>query len=272
MFIDYALSCDQVRAVTLEGSRTNPNAPKDWLQDFDISFHVADMDFFIGAPSWIDGFGERMIMQTPEDMSLFPSELGRRFSYLILFTDGNKVDLTLIPLDEVEEYCKEDKLMTVLMDKDGRFPDLPPPTDRDYWVERPTAEYYADCCNEFWMVSTYVAKGLWRKEILFALEHLNLIARPMLMKMIEWNVGIDTDFSVSIGKNGKYLEKYTTEQTWQKLMSTYPNGTYEAAWSALFAMIELFRGIAVEVAERLNFRYPIEEDSNVTAYLLRIHN
>lgn len=35
---------------------------------------------------------------------LFPSELGNWFSYIILLEDGNKLDLTLIPINEVEDY------------------------------------------------------------------------------------------------------------------------------------------------------------------------
>ncbi len=270
MFLDCARGNELIRAVTLEGSRTNPNAPRDVFQDYDISYHVTDMDFFIGDPSWIDRFGERVILQTPEDMALFPSELGRRFSYLMIFTDGNKADLTLIPLDEAEEYRKEDRLMKVLLDKDGVFPDVPPSSDEDHWVKRPSAEYFADCCNEFWMVSTYVAKGLWRKEMLFAQEHLHSIMRPMLLKMIEWRVGFDTDFSVSIGKCGKYLERYMSERDWRKLMATYPAGEYEDVWAALFEMTELFRATATQVAGRLNCEYGGEEDRKVTEYLLGV--
>ncbi|PYI50568.1 aminoglycoside 6-adenylyltransferase [Paenibacillus flagellatus] len=272
LFLNYAKGNERIRAVTLEGSRTNPYAPKDWLQDFDISYHVTDMDAFIGNPSWIDAFGERILLQTPEDMAMFPAELGRRFSYLMLFADGRKADLTLIPLDEAEEYVKEDKLMTVLLDKDGVFPEVPPPTDEDYRVKRPSAEFFADCCNEFWMVSTYVAKGLWRREILYAIDHLNQIFRPMLLKMIEWKVGLDTDCSVSIGKNGKYLERFMTGPDWRKLLSTYRNETYEDVWNAMFTAIELFRATAREVAERMGFDYPEEDDRRVSAYLMRVRD
>lgn len=54
-------------------------------------------------------------MQKPEDMELFPPELGNWFSYLMLFEDGSKVDLTLIPLPEAGEYFeKSDGLVQVL--------------------------------------------------------------------------------------------------------------------------------------------------------------
>ncbi|GIP32518.1 aminoglycoside 6-adenylyltransferase [Paenibacillus sp. J2TS4] len=268
--LQFAEQDERIRAVTLEGSRTNPNVPKDMFQDYDISFLVTEMDSFVQNPDWIDRFGDRIILQTPEDMSMFPPELGRRFSYLMLFTDGNRIDLTLIPLDEKDDYCKEDKLLLVLLDKDNCLPEVPAPTDEDYWVKRPSAAFFADCCNEFWWVSTYVAKGLWRKEILYAQDHLNLYVRPMLIKMLEWQVGVQTDFSLSVGKNGKYLKNYLSEHSWQQLMQTYPSGSYEDVWNALFTMGDLFRRTAQEVADHLQYECPLEEDRRVTNYLKRV--
>lgn len=267
LILDVAVKDERVRAVTLGGSRTNPNAPKDRFQDFDVCYFVTELESFIRDPHWIDVFGERMIMQTPEAMAMFPPDLGGRFSYLMLFTDGNRIDLTLAPLDKVAELGQEDRLNVVWLDKDGILPELPPPTDEAFWVKRPSADYYADCCNEFWWVSTYVAKGLWRRELLYALDHLNRYMRPMLMCMLEWQVGARTDFSVSTGKSGKYMEKYLQADEWQALLSTYAEGTYDGVWDALFAMTRLFRRTAKEVAERLGFVYPEEDDRRVTAYL-----
>ncbi|RJE85172.1 aminoglycoside 6-adenylyltransferase [Paenibacillus sp. 1011MAR3C5] len=270
MVLGMAEKDERVRAVTLEGSRTNPNVPKDLFRDYDISFHVTDMQSYIDQPDWVDAFGERILMQIPEAMAMFPPDLGNRFSYLMLFKDGNRIDMTLIPIEEKDDYVKEDKLMQVLLDKDGLFPDVLPSTDVDYWVKKPSAEFYADCCNEFWWVATYVAKGLWRKEMLYAQDHLNNLMRPMLVKMLEWQAGIRTDFSLSVGKNGKFLDRYIPEDSWQKLMATYPAGSYESVWQALFLMGELFRETGQYVASELGFLYPLEEDCAVTAYLDRV--
>lgn len=254
---------DRIRAVVMNGSRTNPNVPKDMFQDFDMVYLVTEMDSFIRDRHWIDVFGERIILQTPENMSLFPPELGGRFSYLMQFTDGNRIDLILVPIDEKDVYCNEDKLTIILMDKDHCLPEVSAPTDEDYWVQRPSAAFFADCCNEFWWVSTYVAKGLWRKEIVYAQEHLNQYVRPMLIKMLEWQVGIQTDFSASTGKCGKYLEKFLSDKSWQELLSTYADGSYEGIWEALFVMGNLFRSTAHYVASHMNYEYPHEEDQRV---------
>lgn len=92
----------------------------------------------------------------------------------------------------------------------------------------------------------------------------------MLIKMLGWQVGIQTDFSLSVGKNGKYLEKYLPEATWQQLMQTYVNGSYEDVWNALFTMCNLFRRSAQEVADHFQYEYPIEDDQRVTNYLKHV--
>lgn len=270
LILNFASNDERVRAVGMNGSRTNSNVPRDMFQDYDIVFMVTDMNSFIADKNWMDCFGKRIIMQTPEDMDLFPPELDGNFSYLMLFSDGNRIDLTLCSIEKGENWNNGDKLSIVLLDKDQVLPILPAPTDQDYWVKRPSAALYADCCNEFWWVSTYVAKGLWRQEITYAMDHLNMVVRPMLIQMLEWKVGIDTEFSLSTGKNGKYLEKHLTKENWLALMSTYPGGTYEGVWGALFAALDLFRSTAKEVAERLNYEYPLDDDGNVTAYLMRV--
>ncbi|MBM7601653.1 aminoglycoside 6-adenylyltransferase [Virgibacillus halotolerans] len=271
MILHVAKEDMRVRAVGMNGSRTNPNATKDLFQDYDIVYLVSDMQSFINDPGWIDVFGERMIMQTPENMALFPPELGGRFSYLMLFNDGNRIDLILAPIEEKDLYCREDKLTIILLDKDNKLPSIPAPTDEAYWMKRPSAAFFADCCNEFWWVSTYVAKGLWRKEMLYAQAHLNMV-RNMLNQMLEWQVGIDTNFSVSIGKSGKYLDAFLPKASWDKLLLTYADGSYDGVWNALFTMCELFRETAVFVANTFNFQYPYQEEQAVSGFLQHVRN
>ncbi len=121
---------------------------------------------------WLNVFGERLIMQKPEDMELFPAE-ENGFSYLMLFYDDVKMDLTLLPLDLLDEYFTRDKLVKLLLDKDNRIAQPPVPSDIDYHLQRPTARMFDDCCNEFWNTTTYIIKGLCRREILFAIDHMN---------------------------------------------------------------------------------------------------
>jgi len=262
---------DRVRAVAMNGSRTNPHVPRDIFQDYDVVYLVTEMAPFLRDPAWVDVFGERIMLQTPEAMAMFPPELGGRFSYLMLFTDGNRIDLTLVPIQEAHAYAGEDSLTRVLLDKDQCLPPLPPPTDTNYRVQPPSAAFFADCCNEFWWLSTYVAKGLWRKEILYAKKHLDQHLSEMLVTMLAWQVGIDTDFSVSVGKCGKYLQRYLAPACWQALLATYADASYDGTWSALWAACDLFRQTAQSVAAHFGYTYAQQDDDRVTAYLHHVH-
>ena len=261
----FAEKDERIKVVGMEGSRTNVHVPKDEFQDYDVTYVVTDMESFINDDGWLEYFGKRIFMQKPEAMSLFPPELGNWFSYLMLFEDGTRVDLKLVPISELDLYLSWDKLLAVLLDKDKKNKNYPTTTDMDYHVKKPTMQEYDDCCNEFWWVSTYVVKGLCRKEILYAIDHLNQIVRHELLRLISWKVGIETGFSLSVGKNFKYINKYIDEDLWNRLLSTYRMYSYENVWEALLICHELFREVSKEVSEILGFIYP-EYDKNITRY------
>lgn len=270
LIIEFAERDDRVRAVIMNGSRANPNAPKDVFQDYDIVYMVTDVDSFVADAGWIDVFGERMILQLPDMMTTPPRQRSGRFTYLMQFVDGTRIDLTLVLLAEAEACCKEDKLTVALLDKDDCLPKLDPPTDEDYRVQPPSAKLFGNCCNEFWWVAPYVAKGLCRNEILYAKKHLDNYVRGELLKMLEWQAGMDTEFSLSVGKCHKYLERYLAKETWQALLSTFADGSYEATWDALFAACDLFRTSAKAVAAHFGYEYPEDDDARVTEHLKRV--
>jgi aminoglycoside 6-adenylyltransferase len=271
LILGVAQGDDRVRAVAMNGSRTNPNAPRDIFQDYDIVYLVTNVDSMLSDTSWLDVFGELMIIQTPATMELVPPAPDQNMVFLMQFMDGTRIDLTLLPVEDRAAYAYDDKLTMILLDKDNCMPKLPAPTDSDYWAKPPTAKWFDDCCNEFWWLAPYVAKGLWRQEILYAKRHLDL-ERNMLMKMLEFQVGMENDFGVSIGKAGKYMKRYLSDQDWQDLLETYPEGTYESTWNSFFRMHELFRRCSRRVAERFGFDYPEQWDRRVSAYVERIHD
>ena len=79
---------------------------------------------------------------------------------------------------------------------------VPPASDRDYLPKPPSARAFFDCCNEFWWVSPYVAKGLWRRELPYAKYTHEVYVRDQITKMLTWYIGTKTGFSVNPGKCG----------------------------------------------------------------------
>ena len=269
LILGVARQDERIRAVIMNGSRANPNAPRDPFQDFDIVYVVTEIASFQADPSWIDCFGERMILQIPDDMEGEAADRNKSYAYLMQFADGNRIDLTLFAVHRLADM-DEDSQSILLLDKDGIVPPFPQASDRDYLPKPPTAKQFADCCNEFWWVSVYVAKGLWRREILYALDVRESYVRPQLMKMLTWFVGIQTDFAVSPGKSGKYLERLLPPEEWQELLRTWSDADYDHAWDAQEAMSELFRSKAQTVAAHFGFAYPHGDDQRVRAHLRHV--
>lgn len=266
LIINTARDDDRIRAVILNGSRVNPNAPKDCFQDFDVVYFVTDMAPFIRNLEWIRRFGELMILQLPEDMRDPPPSMDDGYGYLMQFADGNRIDLGFYPLAKIPEKI-QDSLTVVLLDKDGIVPTLPPADESGYLPKPPTARQFADCCNEFWWVSAYVAKGLWREELPYARQMLDLYTREQLTKMLIWHIGVKTGFAVNPGKCGKYFQKLLEPELWEMLLKTYADGSTERTWDALFAMSDLFRTAALTVARHFGFHYNETEERNMTAHL-----
>ena len=266
LIVDTAKNDDRIRAVMLSGSRVNPNARRDPFQDFDVTYFVTAVDSFIADHTWINCFGELMILQMPEAMEDPPPMNDGHFAYLMQFTDGNRIDLTLFPLTKLHEYETE-SLSVLLLDKDGIIAPLPPPSDHDYLPQPPTAKAFADCCNEFWWVATYAAKGLWRAEILYAKALMDQAVREQLMKMLTWYVGMHNNFTRSPGKMGKYFKAQLEAELWTMLEQTYADADYAHTWDALLTMGELFRKTALPLAEHFGFAYPHGDDEKVSAHL-----
>ena len=271
LVIETARNDERIRVVLLNGSRANPNAPRDIFQDYDIVYLVTDMAPFWKNLKWIERFGELMILQMPEDMGHPPLDKDGGFGYLMQFADGNRIDLGVYPLAKLEEKL-QDSLTVVLLDKDNKVGPIKEANESGYLPHPPTANAFADCCNEFWWVSAYVAKGLWRNEFPYARHMLDQFTRNEMMKMLIWYAGLKTSFSKNPGKFGKYFRQYLEPELWDLLEQTYANAEYEDTWDALFAMCQLFRTAAVRVADHFGFQYPYHEDEKVSAHLRHVRN
>ncbi|WP_277111870.1 aminoglycoside 6-adenylyltransferase [Chryseobacterium taklimakanense] len=267
MILNFAQLNSSIRAVYLEGSRVNPNFPPDEFQDYDVVFVVQDFENFITNDSWTNIFGEKIIEQQPETFS-FGDKLDNFFSYLIIYKEGFRIDFSIIPIEKRTDF--NDSLREIWLDKDGLYTNTPASSDQDYWVIKPNEKWFQEVCNEFWWVSTYVAKGLARNEIPYAIKHQEEILRPMLMQMLDWKIGIEQDFQVSTGKSGKFYPKYLSEEYYQKFLKTYSDSEKENIWKSLSIMIEIFSETAKNIAETLNFNYNLAEESNILKYLKEI--
>lgn len=141
LIINIAKEDERIRAVYMNGSRTNPNVPKDIFQDYDVVYVVTETVSFVKDKTWVNAFGDLIMMQEP-DKNDFGEEIDFDFTssygFLMLFTDGNRIDLRIQTKEVVFEEYGKDKLTLPLLDKDHLLPAIPYPTDIDYHVKKPS--------------------------------------------------------------------------------------------------------------------------------------
>ena len=246
----------QVEAVAMSGSRTDTKAPKDEFQDYDVVYIVDDLDNLTSDLSWLDQFGNRLIEQY--------NVLGHRRLYLMLFEDGNRIDLTLCPKDHIQEWVESEADFTVLEDPKGLFVPYSPNPQR-YWTSPASETDFEKACNEFWWVSAYVVKGICRKQVIYATDHLYGICQQELLKVLAWQVASDNG-TVDIGKNYKYLFQYLPAEKEKEFSALLDFSSKEKITQSLFATMQLFHREAQRLAQKLGFAYDKEVAEKMIEY------
>ena len=246
----------QVDAVALSGSRTDTKAPKDEFQDYDVVYVVDDLDNLTSDLAWLDQFGTRIIEQH--------NILGNRRLYLMLFEDGNRIDLTLCPKDHIQEWVDSEAVYTVLVDEKGLFESYSPSPQR-FWIHPASETDFEKSCNEFWWVSAYVVKGICRKQLIYATDHLYGICQQELLKILAWQVARDRG-AVDIGKNYKYLFNYLPAEKEKEFSNLLDFSSLEKIAQTLFATIQLFHQEAQRLAQKMGFDYDKEVAEKMIKY------
>ena len=246
----------QVKAVAMSGSRTNQNVPKDEFQDYDVVYIVDDLDNLTSNLSWLEQFGKRLIEQHVL--------LDQRHLYLMLFEDGNRIDLTLCPKEHIKEWVDSEAEFIVLEDKKGLFESYSPSPKR-FWIHPATETDFKNSCNEFWWVSSYVVKGICRNQLIYATDHLYGICQQELLKVLAWQVASDKG-TVDIGKNYKYLFNYLPTEKEKEFSNLLDFSSIEKLSQSLLATMQLFHREAQRLAQKLGFDYDKEVAEKMIEY------
>ena len=246
----------QVAAVAMSGSRTNSQAPQDEFQDYDVVYVVENLDELISDLSWLGQFGKRIIEQEVR--------LGHRRLFLMLFEDGNRIDLTLCPKEHIQEWVDSEAGFTILEDEKGLFESYSPSPKR-FWIHPATETDFKNSCNEFWWVSAYVVKGICRHQVIYATDHLYGICQQELLKVLAWQVASDKG-TVGVGKNYKYLFNYLPTSKEKEFSDLLDFSSIEKLTQSLYATMKLFHQEAQYLAQKMGFDYDKEVAEKMIQY------
>jgi aminoglycoside 6-adenylyltransferase len=273
--IAWADAQEAVRAVLLTSTRARPDARVDRFSDYDVILVVRAVTPWLTDHAWVTAFGEVLVAYWDPVPADPDADDAPYIGSVIQYADGLKIDFTLWTVARLhqiraapEPWPELDAGYRVLRDKDGITAGLPAPTYRAYIPVPPSAAAFQQWVEEFFSDAPYVAKCLWRAELLpakwaldFDMKHVYL--RPVL----EWWVACAQGWTVPVGVLGRGLPGRLPPDLRAALAATYVGAGLADNWAALFATLALFGRVARAVAACLGYAYPEALDARVTAFV-----
>jgi aminoglycoside 6-adenylyltransferase len=246
-----------VRLVVLTSTRARAEGPPDALADYDVIVAVQDVDHFDATAAYgppVARWGDEHDVHGTR--TLFRG---------VVYDDGIKVDWTLWPANVPELVAKRgltddlDVGYRVLLDKDGVTAGWPKPTYRAHIPRRPTEAEYVALVEEFWWTATYIAKARARGEHFFERFVLDVdLTHRVLRSMLEWSIETGRGWKWKPGAYGRGIERELPPDVAAQLAAS--RGSFEQT-------VTLFRRVAREVGETLDYAYPQQADDVVSAYI-----
>jgi aminoglycoside 6-adenylyltransferase len=275
--VDWAAARASVRALLLTSTRALPDAHLDVLSDYDVILVVQAVEPWVADRSWLNDFGEVLVaywdpLQPDPDFGM------NQCANVVQYADGLKLDFSLWPMALLQKIVALPELPAeldagyqVLLDKDQLTAALRPPTFKAYLPKPPSLATYQVLINDFLSDAPYVAKCLWRDELLPAKWCLDFDMKHLyLRQMLEWRMGIEQDWSVPAGSLGKGLKRHLPADLWTQVEETYAGASRVENGEALERTLALFRQVALEVGRYFGYPYPEAMHQRVTAYVDKI--
>lgn len=268
---------DSVHAILLDGSRANPRATVDAFSDYDVVLIVRDVNPWVSDKRWLADFGEVLVVYWDQ---VYPQpDTGLDCcSNVAQYADGLHIDFTLWPVDIIERLASTQTLptaldsgYTVLLDKDNLVDQLPAPSYRAYIPVPPSETLFLKVIEDFLSDIPYVAKCLWRSELMpakWCLEH--DMKHNFLRPMLEWYTALAHNWTKPAGVLGCGFKATLPPAIWRQLEQTYTGADIEDNWNALFQTADLFYAVGTEIATYLGYRYPASQHQAVVNYARKV--
>jgi len=93
-----------------------------------------------------------------------------------------------------------------------------------------------------------------------------------LLSVIECHAHVIHGLEYSTWYSGRFMEEWAEEWIVEKLSSCFSRYGPEDMKTALLSTMQLFRLVAVEVSEKLNYHYPKIADEYATAWVIGFLN
>ncbi|ABX42644.1 aminoglycoside 6-adenylyltransferase [Lachnoclostridium phytofermentans] len=267
-FMKWGNRTDKVHAALMIGSQARNNHPADDFSDLDIIMVVDDPNFFLQSDHWLEQIGNFHI-------SFIEDTIGGEKERRILFDNALDVDFVILSRNSLENAIRNNEIdilkrgYRILIDKIGMEHILPlTATERTSYILLSECEFN-NITNDFWYHTIWTVKKLIRGELWTAKSCVDNYMKWMLLTLIECHAHVLNGLDYDTWHSGRFLEEWAEEWIIQRLSSCYAHYERNDIKNALLSTMDLFRLIAVEIANKLSYEYSIKADEYASDWVIK---
>lgn len=290
-FLIWANQNNDIRGAIVVGTRAQKEPSVDEWADLDIVIYTTNPDPLNNNSEWLNNFGEPVlsyIFQIP----------GLSKEYRVLFKSGLEVDFA-ISLYDKEEYMQlldhHPEFVDwvdlfgfgwrIILDKDGvldqiftilakrerskpaymynskvRYMDQNLPSENEFLKRT------MELLHQFYMVAKLIRRGeLWK-----AKSACSDFKGYDFYEYIMWHTyayqGLRCDLEEDLLRNiyrKKFFEKWVDQRILNELINIYSSYDKDEIWQELLKLLEFFKWIVREIADKMEFSFPDEKFQDV---------
>jgi aminoglycoside 6-adenylyltransferase len=275
-FTRWAQDEENIRAAMVIGSRARMDHPADRWSDLDLIIITDDPQMIINSADWVTNIAKPLLT------FIEVTNNGKNLERRVLFEGGLDVDFSPIPSALVKEFSDDGLPLEVadviwrgtrvLFDKDGLVHRMLGLVKEQPPASLPSQNDYLQVVNDFWYHAVWSAKHLRRGELWWAKSGCDDRLKYLLRTMMEWHTHSFHKENTDTWMRGRFLEEWVDPRALRELKSAFAHYDSDDIWHALFVTMNLFRWLAIETAQKLDFLYPSNGDAKATELVDQFFN
>ena len=267
-FVLWGNDKDELYAALIIGSQARNDHPSDEFSDLDVIMIVDNPDLFLQSNQWLEQIGCFYI-------SFIENTIGGAKERRILFDDALDVDFVILSKGNFENAVKNGGIdilkrgYRILVDKIDLEHTLPTFSMENSPYSLLSEHEFINVVNDFWYHTIWTAKKIMRGELWAAKSCMDSYMKWRLLTLIECYAHALNGLKYDTWHDGRFIEEWAEEWIIQKLSNCYAHYEKNDIKKALLSTMELFTLVAVEVAGKLNYKYPTKADEYSTEWVIK---
>ncbi|WP_412989480.1 aminoglycoside 6-adenylyltransferase [Pediococcus siamensis] len=254
-FIGLAQKNTNILAIGLEGSQNNSHVIPDAWTDTDVTLFTHDPEKEDGE-WWIQQFGQPVIVQRLQSTNLFGPSHHLWHIWLTRYEGTLRIDLKIASAADEAAYVKADHLNAIVWRRQTGELEPHVTSPESHFVSQPSPAEFEAHITEFYWCAGNVAKGLARKNLVYANEQLNQLVRPELLKMWAYYFTVKKQGKFDAGVSDKFVWVALTPEERDELAQSYDQTTLAKTRVSLRKLLKLYQQLLHRSAQVMAYEIP----------------